>query len=125
MPSRLAARVDMERARTQGLARVGSNLNQLAHWANIHKSALEAVAAVTRVAAGSGRLSIPLLLAGIFGAAGALGSSPPLPLLQPAQTVLRAGPAWHGARKRDGLRCPRPQGTGADDHYHAEQQRSG
>ena len=38
-----ASRVDMEQARTRELARIGSNLNQLARWANTHKDGLDAV----------------------------------------------------------------------------------
>ena len=33
----------IERERTRQIARIGNNLNQLARWANTHKSAAEAV----------------------------------------------------------------------------------
>ncbi len=32
-----------ERERTQQVARIGNNLNQIARWANTHKGAIEAV----------------------------------------------------------------------------------
>ncbi len=38
-----AAHVEVERERTQQVARVGNNLNQIARWANTHKEAVEAV----------------------------------------------------------------------------------
>ncbi len=34
---------EVERERTQQVARVGNNLNQIARWANTHKEAVEAV----------------------------------------------------------------------------------
>ena len=37
------AHADVERERTQEVARVGNNLNQIARWANTHKEAVEAV----------------------------------------------------------------------------------
>ena len=37
------AHADVERERTQQLARIGNNLNQIARWANTHKGAVEAV----------------------------------------------------------------------------------
>ena len=46
-----AAAADAERARTRQLARIGSNLNQIARWANTHKSAAEAVEVVAHLAA--------------------------------------------------------------------------
>ena len=46
-----AKRADLERARTRELARIGSNLNQLARWANTHKSALEAVTVIAHLTA--------------------------------------------------------------------------
>lgn len=46
-----AKRADLERARTRELARIGSNLNQLARWANTHKSALEAVTVIAHLSA--------------------------------------------------------------------------
>ena len=44
-----AARVDVEQARTRELARIGSNLNQLARWANTHKDGLDAVTVITHL----------------------------------------------------------------------------
>ena len=38
-----AAHAEVERERTQQVARVGNNLNQIARWANTHKEAVEAV----------------------------------------------------------------------------------
>lgn len=46
-----AKRADLERERTRELARIGSNLNQLARWANTHKSALEAVTVIAHLTA--------------------------------------------------------------------------
>ena len=37
------AHTELERERTRCLARIGSNLNQIARWANIHKENAEAV----------------------------------------------------------------------------------
>ena len=37
------AHAEVERERTRELARIGNNLNQLARWANTHKTATEAV----------------------------------------------------------------------------------
>ena len=37
------AHADVERERTQQVARLGNNLNQIARWANTHKGAIEAV----------------------------------------------------------------------------------
>ena len=37
------AHAEVERERTQQVARVGTNLNQIARWANTHKGAIEAV----------------------------------------------------------------------------------
>ena len=39
----------VERERTRQLARIGSNLNQLARWANTHASAVEAVAVIANL----------------------------------------------------------------------------
>ncbi len=36
------AHADVERERTQQVARIGNNLNQIARWANTHKGAIEA-----------------------------------------------------------------------------------
>ena len=52
-----AARVDVEQARTRELARIGSNLNQLARWANTHKAGLEAVTILTHLSALSRELA--------------------------------------------------------------------
>ena len=41
----------LERERTQQIARVGSNLNQIARWANTYKEAAEAVQVVAHLAA--------------------------------------------------------------------------
>ena len=46
-----AAAAGVERERVRQIARIGSNLNQLARWANTYKSAAEAVAVVTQLAA--------------------------------------------------------------------------
>ena len=37
------AHTELERERTRELARIGSNLNQIARWANIHKENAEAL----------------------------------------------------------------------------------
>ena len=48
----------LDRARTwTELARIGSNLNQLARWANTHKSALEAVTVIAHLTALSRELT--------------------------------------------------------------------
>ena len=52
-----AGRVDVEQARTRELARIGSNLNQLARWANTHKDGLEAVTIITHLSALSRELA--------------------------------------------------------------------
>ena len=52
-----AARVDVEQARTRELARIGSNLNQLARWANTHKAGLDAVTVITHLTALSRELA--------------------------------------------------------------------
>lgn len=47
----MAAATDVERARTRQLARIGNNLNQIARWANRHKSAADAVAVIAHLVA--------------------------------------------------------------------------
>ena len=50
------AHAELERERTRELARIGSNLNQIARWANIHKEnaeALEVVAHLVAIEAGA------------------------------------------------------------------------
>ena len=42
---------DAERERTRQVARIGSNLNQLARWANRHTSAVEAVEVIANLVA--------------------------------------------------------------------------
>ena len=39
----------IERERTRQIARIGNNLNQLARWANTHKTAAEAVSVIAHV----------------------------------------------------------------------------
>ena len=46
-----AAAADAERERTRQVARIGSNLNQLARWANRHASAVEAVEVIANLVA--------------------------------------------------------------------------
>ena len=46
-----AAAADAERERTRQLARLGSNLNQIARWANQHQSAADAVAVIAHLVA--------------------------------------------------------------------------
>ena len=46
-----AAAADAERERTRQVARIGSNLNQLARWANRHASAVEAVEVIVHLVA--------------------------------------------------------------------------
>ena len=46
-----AAAREAERERTFQLARVGSNLNQIARWANTHKAAAEAVEVIAHLVA--------------------------------------------------------------------------
>ena len=41
----------LERERTQQLARLGNNLNQIARWANTHKGAVEAVEVIAHLIA--------------------------------------------------------------------------
>ena len=41
----------VERERSRQIARIGSNLNQLARWANTHASAVEAVAVIANLVA--------------------------------------------------------------------------
>ena len=43
------AHAELERERTRELARIGSNLNQLARWANIHKEDAEVVEVVAHL----------------------------------------------------------------------------
>ena len=45
------AHAELERERTRELARVGSNLNQIARWANTHKENAEAVEVVAHLVA--------------------------------------------------------------------------
>ena len=45
------AHTELERERTRALARIGSNLNQIARWANIHKEAADALEVVAHLAA--------------------------------------------------------------------------
>ena len=45
------AHTDLERERTRELARIGSNLNQIARWANIHKENAEVVEVVAHLVA--------------------------------------------------------------------------
>ena len=44
-----AAARDAERERTFQLARIGSNLNQIARWANTHKASAEAVEVIAHL----------------------------------------------------------------------------
>ena len=44
-----AAARSVERERTRQIARIGSNLNQLARWANTHASAAEAVSVISHL----------------------------------------------------------------------------
>ena len=46
-----AAAAAVERERTRELARIGNNLNQLAHWANTYKQGADAVAVVAQLSA--------------------------------------------------------------------------
>ena len=46
-----AAAADVERERTRQVARIGSNLNQLARWANANASAVEAVKVIANLVA--------------------------------------------------------------------------
>ena len=43
------AHTEMERERTREMARIGSNLNQIARWANIHKENAEAVEVIAHL----------------------------------------------------------------------------
>ena len=45
------AHAELERERTQELARIGSNLNQIARWANTHKENAEAVEVIAHLVA--------------------------------------------------------------------------
>ena len=45
------AHAELERERTRELARIGSNLNQIARWANTHKENAEAVEIVAHLVA--------------------------------------------------------------------------
>ena len=42
------AHAEVERERTRELARLGNNLNQIARWANTHKTAVEPTGLTTR-----------------------------------------------------------------------------
>ena len=42
---------EVERGRTQQVARIGNNLNQIACWANTHKGAVEAVEVIAHLIA--------------------------------------------------------------------------
>ena len=44
-----ASALAIERARSRQIAHIGNNLNQLARWANTHKTAAEAVAAIANL----------------------------------------------------------------------------
>ena len=44
-----AAAADVERERTRHVARLGSNLNQIARWANGHRSAADAVEVISHL----------------------------------------------------------------------------
>ena len=44
-----AAAAEVERERTQQVARIGNNLNQVAHWANTHASGFEAVEVIVHL----------------------------------------------------------------------------
>ena len=46
-----ASAADVERERTRQLARLGSNLNQIARWANRQQSAADAVAVIAHLVA--------------------------------------------------------------------------
>ena len=46
-----AAAAEVERDRTRQIARIGSNLNQLARWANANASAVEAVEVIANLVA--------------------------------------------------------------------------
>ena len=45
------AHAEVERERTQQVARVGNNLNQIARWVNTHKAAIEAVEVIVHLIA--------------------------------------------------------------------------
>ena len=44
-----APAAEVERERTRQIVRIGNNLNQVARWANIHKTAAEAVEVITHL----------------------------------------------------------------------------
>ena len=46
-----APAAEVERERTRQVARIGNNLNQVARWANIHKTAAEAVEVIAHLIA--------------------------------------------------------------------------
>ena len=48
-------RARIERERTLQIARIGANLNQIARWANTHKSAADAVRVTAALAGAAGR----------------------------------------------------------------------
>ncbi len=45
------AHAEVERERTRQVARIGTNLNQIARWANTHKAAAEAVEVIAHLVA--------------------------------------------------------------------------
>ena len=49
--ARIVEEADVERERTQQIARIGNNLNQIARWANAHKGAIEAVEVIGHIIA--------------------------------------------------------------------------
>ena len=57
LPLSTLVRRALGRVRTWELARIGSNLNQLARWANTHTSALEAVTVIAHLTALSRELA--------------------------------------------------------------------
>ena len=51
------AHADVERERTQQVAPIGNNLNQIAHWANTHKGAIEVIAHLIAIKRGLASLT--------------------------------------------------------------------
>ena len=46
-----APAAEVERERTRQVSRIGNNLNQIARWANTHRSAIEAVEVISHLVA--------------------------------------------------------------------------
>ena len=98
-----AAAAEVERERTRQVARIGSNLNQLARWANRHASAVEAVEVIANLVAFERELHKLTRIGGDGGDAHQVppAAAPARPARRPATSSASATRAM--GREREGV----------------------